>query len=71
MKSHWEVLAAADFFTAEETTWYGIVTFYVFFVIDLATRRVHIAGVTPNPFNFLSGKALLTGFRTANHPQSL
>lgn len=27
----------------------GLVTFYVLFTIDLATRRVKIAGGTPNP----------------------
>jgi hypothetical protein len=27
----------------------GLVTFYVFFVIELATRRIDIAGITPSP----------------------
>ena len=27
----------------------GLVTYYTLFVIDLKTRRVHIAGSTPNP----------------------
>ena len=27
----------------------GLVTFYVFFVIELATRRIEIAGITPGP----------------------
>ena len=49
MKTQWEVLAASDFFTAEVATWYGIVTYYVFFVIHLSTRRVQIAGITPHP----------------------
>jgi putative transposase len=46
---HWEVLAAADFFTVEVATWHGLVTYDVLFVIELATRRVEIAGVTPHP----------------------
>jgi hypothetical protein len=43
------VLAAADFFTVEVWGLRGLVTFYVFFVIELATRRIEIAGITPNP----------------------
>jgi len=43
------VLAAADFFTVEVWSPRGLVTLYVFFVIELATRRVAIAGITPSP----------------------
>lgn len=28
LKTHWEVLAATDFFTVEVATWYGLVTYY-------------------------------------------
>jgi len=49
LKAHWNVLAAADFFTVEFWAPRGLVTFYVFFVIELATRRIDIAGITPGP----------------------
>jgi transposase InsO family protein len=49
LKLHWEVLAATDFFTVEVATWHGLVTYYVLVVIELATRRVEIAGITPHP----------------------
>ncbi len=49
LKAHWETLAAADFFTVEVARPWGLVTYYVLFVMDLSTRRVHMAGVTPNP----------------------
>src|SRR5919206_2339711 len=49
LKLHWEVLAATDFFTVEVVTWHGLVTYYVLVVMELATRRVHIAGITPHP----------------------
>ena len=49
LKLHWEMLAATDFFTAEVATWHGLVTYYVLIVIELATRRVQIAGITPHP----------------------
>ena len=49
LKMHWEVLAATDFFTVEVATWPGLVTYYVFVVMELATRRVQIAGITPHP----------------------
>jgi transposase InsO family protein len=45
----WEVLAAADFLTVEVATWHGLVTYYVLVVMELATRRVEIAGITPHP----------------------
>lgn len=49
LKSHWDVLAAIDFTTVEVWTKGGLVTFYLLFVIELATRRVHFAGCSPNP----------------------
>jgi len=49
LKAHWSVLAAADFFTVEVWGPRGLVTFHVFVVIELATRRVEIAGITPGP----------------------
>jgi transposase InsO family protein len=49
LKSHWECLAAADFFTIELWGLRGLVTFYVLIVMELSTRRVHLAGVTPKP----------------------
>jgi transposase InsO family protein len=49
LKAHWEVLTAADFTTVEVWTWQGLVTFYLLFVMQLATRRVCCAGLTTNP----------------------
>ena len=49
LRLHWEVLAATDFFTVEVATWHGLVTYYVLVVMDLATRRVQVAGITPHP----------------------
>ena len=42
-------ITAADFFTTDVWTWRGLVTYYTVFVIDLASRRVHIVGSTPHP----------------------
>ena len=41
--------AATDFFTTQVWTQGGLVTYYVVFFIHLATRRVHVAGITPHP----------------------
>ncbi|MCZ6652286.1 MAG: hypothetical protein O7D91_04585 [Planctomycetota bacterium] len=49
IRSHWDSLAAADFFTVEVWTPFGLVRHMVFFVIELSSRRVKIAGVAPNP----------------------
>jgi putative transposase len=49
LKLHWEVLAATDFFTVEVATWRGLVTYDVLLVMELSTRRVQIAGITPHP----------------------
>jgi transposase InsO family protein len=42
-------LAATDFFTVEVATWHGLVTYYVLVVMELSTRRVYVAGITPHP----------------------
>ena len=49
IKSHWDVLGAIDFTTMEVWTKGGLVTYYLLFVMEVATRRVHFAGCTPNP----------------------
>ena len=49
LKAHWDVLAAIDFTTVEVWTRDGLVTFYLLFVMELKTRRVHFAGCTPHP----------------------
>jgi transposase InsO family protein len=49
LRAHWDAIAACDFFTVEVLTLHGLVRYHVFFVIELATRRVHIAGITSRP----------------------
>jgi transposase InsO family protein len=49
LSTHRAVVAAADFFTVEVWTAGGLTRFAVVFVIDLATRRVEIAGILPEP----------------------
>ncbi len=49
LRAHWDAIAAADFFTVEVWTGVGLVRYLVFFVIDLSTRRVEIAGIAPVP----------------------
>ena len=49
LKAHWGAIAASDFLTVEVWTLRGLTRFYVFFVIDLATRRVQIAGISAAP----------------------
>jgi len=49
LKAHWPNLAAIDFTTVEVWTRGGLVTHYVLFVMDLATRKVVCAGITPCP----------------------
>jgi len=49
LKLHWQVLAATDFFTVEVVTWHGLVNYDVLVVMELATRRIEIAGITPHP----------------------
>ena len=49
LKAHWDCLSATDFLTVEVLTLTGLVTHYLLFFIDIATRSVHIAGITTNP----------------------
>jgi hypothetical protein len=42
-------LGAVDFTTIEVWTRGGLVTFYILVVMRVATRRIEIAGITPNP----------------------
>ena len=49
LKAHWDVLASVDFTTIEAWTRSGLVTYYLLFFLELATRRVHFAGLTTNP----------------------
>ncbi len=49
VRSHAHLIAAADFFTTEVWTAHGLVRHFTLFVIDIATRRVYIAGTTTNP----------------------
>ena len=46
MTHYKDQILACDFFTVE-TVW--LKTIYVLFFIELGTRRVHFAGITPNP----------------------
>ena len=48
MTHYKQQLIACDFFTVETLF---LQTLYVFFFIELGTRRVHLAGCTTNPDN--------------------
>jgi hypothetical protein len=48
LKAHWDVLAAIDFTAVEVWTKGGLVTFYLLFVMEIATRRVHLAACSPS-----------------------
>ncbi len=49
LQAHWGQIAATDFFNVEVWTPKGLRTHYVLFVIDLKSRRVHLAGMTTSP----------------------
>ncbi|MDB4419547.1 integrase core domain-containing protein [Rubripirellula sp.] len=49
LEAHWDVMASIDFTTVEVWTRGGLTTFYLLFVMELKTRRVHFAGCTTNP----------------------
>ncbi len=50
LRSHWDVLAATDFFTVEVCSPVGLVRYHVLFVMELCSRRVHIAGIIHDPY---------------------
>jgi hypothetical protein len=60
LRAHWGAIAAADFFTTEVWTWRGLVTYYTVFVINLASRRVHMVGSTPHPDERFMGQVSCT-----------
>jgi putative transposase len=49
IRSHLEVLAAVDFFTAEVWTAAGLSNYYVLTCMRVASRQVGIAGITTSP----------------------
>ena len=49
LRAYWDAIAAADFFTVEVLTLSGLQRYCVFFVMELKTRRVEIAGLAPVP----------------------
>jgi putative transposase len=49
LEFHWEMIAAAAFFTVEVWTRFGLLRYLVFFVVELSTRRVRLAGIHQAP----------------------
>ena len=49
IQSHFECIAACDFFTIEAWGVKGLTSYLVFFVIDIASRKVEIAGIHAGP----------------------
>jgi hypothetical protein len=50
IKAHLSEVVAADFFTVEILRPFGLVRYYVLFIIDIQTRRVQIAGIVHQPY---------------------
>ncbi len=49
IRTHRDLLAATDFFTAEVWTFRGLATYYILFFIRINTREIHVAGMTRHP----------------------
>jgi transposase len=49
LKSHWETLYACDFFAVETLGIFETVRYMVFFVMELKSRAVHVAGIRIDP----------------------
>ncbi len=52
LAQHWELIVAADFFTVEVWTVKGLHRFMVLFFIELSSRRIQIAGISPRAHGF-------------------
>jgi putative transposase len=50
LKSHWDVIAAADMLTVEVWVGRSLIRYHVLFAIEVATRRVEILGIVPEPY---------------------
>ncbi|MCP5069395.1 MAG: transposase [bacterium] len=59
IKAHLGHIFAADFFTVEVLTAFGLVRYHVLFFIDIATRRVHLDGVVHEPGAFWMNQRVL------------
>ena len=49
VRRHLDTLWACDFFSVRVWTMSGLVDMFVFFVIQVGSRRVQVTGITPNP----------------------
>ena len=49
IKSHWESICACDFFSVESWGLKGLTRYLVFFVVEIATRKVEIVGIHSDP----------------------
>jgi transposase len=49
LRSHWETLYACDFFAVDTLGFFGTVRYMVFFVIELRSRAVQVAGIRVDP----------------------
>ncbi len=49
LQAHWEVIAASDMLTVEIWVGRSLVRYHILFAIELATRRVNIMGIVPEP----------------------
>jgi putative transposase len=68
VRAHRRSMLAVDFFTVE-TIW--LQRLYVLFFIELGSRRVHIAGCTPNPSApWVTQQARQLTWRLAERPES-
>lgn len=57
-------MTATDFPIVEVCTLKGLVTYYILFFIDIASRSVHVAGITPHPAaTAVSGIAKIIGHK--------
>ena len=49
LRAQWDAIAGADFFAVEVLSLFGLTRYFVFFVMELQTRRVHVAGIVHQP----------------------